>query len=178
MAGDSRRRTAAHKAAVAVALRPTPHVDASFQFLGASARRVRRRSGTTLDHLDLVHEGWLAFQEAQAKGRPTAKCYMFAENRMATCVEREVRDGFGAVPDYSPSVRRMTPADWRTLHTWLRRVLHRAPQQLRTMALLYQGRSIDEVGRELGVSRNRAYELRAAAIAQLSQATAGVVVPP
>jgi len=121
-----------------------------------------------LDHLDLVHEGWLAFQEAHAKGRPEAKCYMFAENRMTTCVEREARGREGTLPDDAPSVRRMTPGDWRTLHTWLKRVLHRAPSQLKTMTLLYQGRSIDEVARELGISRNRAYELRSGAIAQLT----------
>jgi hypothetical protein len=138
------------------------------QFLGASARRVRSRANSSLDHLDLVHEGWIAWRDAMAEGATVKAAYAFAENRMTTCVERERRGCECDPPDDAPSTRRLTPSDWRTLHTWLRRVLWQAPSQLGCMELLFRGRSIEEVQRELGVSRHRAYELRSKAIAELN----------
>ncbi len=170
MAGDSRRRSAARQA-----LRPgnwPSHVGASLQFLGASAARVRRRTATGLDHLDLVNAGWLAFQEAAAKGRPVASCYTFAEHRMEQEVVRERAARRPFVLDQRKSWRRLSPGEWRALHAFTRRHLADAPQQLRAITLLFRGRSILEVARELGVNRFHVYRLRSLAIARLTAALA------
>ena len=105
-----------------------------------------------------------------AEGATARAAYAFAENRMTTCVEREARGREAALPDDAPSMRRLTPGDWRALHAWLRRVLWQAPSQLACMTLLFRGRSIEEVALELGVSRGRAFGLRVEAIARLQNA--------
>lgn len=145
------------------------HASASLRFLGASARRVRRRTGPWLDHAALVAEGWLAWQEARDAGKSPERAYRAAENRMQTVAERERRLSRVPLVDRGTGTRRLSPAEWRALHTWLRRVLVR-PRQRAVMALLYRGRSIDECARDLGITRAAAYSARCAAIRQLEAA--------
>lgn len=139
--------------------------DKLLRYLGRSARNVRRwRNGTSLTHLDLVHEGWLSWK--QTRGTDTQR-HAIAKNRMNTCAARERRQSEQTYEvDTSPSLRRLTPGDWRALHAWCARVL--TGTELKVMRLLFVGRSIEEVPRELGISHKYAHNLRSRAIGRLT----------
>jgi len=149
-----------------------PHAGASLRFLGNSARRTLGRCRHVgVAYGDLLHEGWLAWHEARAKGRSEEAAYRFAEHRMETVCERDWKQHTRpVVVDRTPSVRRLTPGQWRDLQAFLARTLAGAPAQLAVMSLLFHGRSIEEVARELAMRDDTARKVRSQAVTRLTRA--------
>ncbi len=152
-------------------------------FLGQSAKRIRRLyPRCELSHLDLVHDGLLAWAGARARGRGLEASHKYAENVMQVSAERDVMplNGVGVegrrlrivgdVPAGYPDrpgdrfTRRLSRGDWRALKALFRRVLKPLHADILIRSVC-RGESPDQIANDLGLTlsklrshRNRALD--------------------